>query len=331
MTDKPDKADLPRIASRWSTDVMLTTDRDEAQHGISAVFSPHTLEVVGPSRDLDVALRARHTDSITVADIRHGTEVVVRPGRLGSYYEINVPLRGYTLSKCGREEIESDPKYAAVLTPTEESSMHWSADCVQLAVKVSRSVVERTVEGVLGYPPDEAVRFSVGFDIASGPGRNWVRAVMLLGDAIDSDAPDLVMRPLEELIVAQLLAAQPNNFSGRLTGDPRPVRPRLLSRVIDLIDSDPAAPHTVADMADAAGTSIRSLQAAFAEHLGLPPMEYLRRVRLARAHQDLVAAVPGDGQSVADIAFRWGFGHLSRFAAAYRERYGQAPSQALRS
>lgn len=331
MTDKRDEATVHRVVPRWSTDIVHTTDRDEAERELSAVFSPHTLEVVGPVCDLDVALRARRTDSITVAEIRHGAEVVVRPGRVHSYYEINVPLRGHTLSRCGREEIESGPERAAVLTPAEELSMQWSSDCVQLAVKISRAVVERAVESTLGYPPDELVHFSVGFDISHGPGRNWVRAVMLLRDAIDSDAPDLVLRPLEELVVGQLLTAQPNNFTGRLTGDPRPVRPRLVSRVIDLIDSDPAAPHTVTDMARVAGTSVRSLQAAFSEHLGLTPMEYLRRVRLARARQDLLAAVPGDGQSVADIAYRWGFGHVPRFAAAYRERYGQTPSQSLRS
>jgi hypothetical protein len=57
-------------------------------------------------------------------------------------------------------------------------------------------------------------------------------------------------------------------------------------------------------MARVAGTSVRSLQAAFAEHLGLTPMEYLRRVRFARAHRDhLLAVVPEDGQSVANIAY----------------------------
>ncbi|MBJ8347072.1 AraC family transcriptional regulator [Antrihabitans sp. YC2-6] len=331
MSATPDKAVQHHEHPTWSTDVVHTTDRDEAQDRISSIFSSHSLEIVGPTHDLDVALRARRTDAITIADIRHGTEVIVRPGRLHSYYEINVPLRGYTLTQCGRDEIESAPGRAAVLTPTEESSMRWSADCEQIAVKVSRAVVDRTVESTLGYPPDEAVHFAIGFDIGSGHGRNWLRAVSLLRDAIDTDAPQLVLRPLEELVVGQLLAAQPNNFTGRLAGDPRPPRPRMISRVIDLIEYDPAAPLTVADMALTADTGVRTLQIAFADYLGLTPMEYLRNVRLARAHQDLLAAVPGDGHTVGDIAYRWGFGHVARFAAAYRKRYGRTPSQTLRT
>ena len=60
-------------------------------------------------------------------------------------------------------------------------------------------------------------------------------------------------------------------------------------------------------------------------------MEYLRRVRLSRAHEGLQKAAPADGLSAADIAFRWGFGHVPRFAAAYRERYRQLPSQTPRT
>lgn len=322
---------MVELARFRECETIHSRDRDEATERIAAVFSPHTLEIVGQGEDLDVALRARFGRAVTVADIRHGAEVIVTPGRLASYYEINVPIRGFTVSTCGRQEVESTRERAAVLNPTEHAAMRWSADCAQIAVKVGRGAMERTVEGVLGYPPEEAVRFAVGLDLTSGPGRNWLRAVMMLRDALDEAAPDLVIRPLEDLVVGQLLAAQPHNLSDRLDGDPRPVRPRMVSRVVELIEHDPAAPLTVTDMAREAGTGVRSLQLAFTEHLGMSPTNYLRRVRLARAHADLTGAVPGDGRSVADIAFSWGFGHVPRFAAAYRDRYGRPPSETLRS
>ena len=191
-------------------------------------------------------------------------------------------------------------------------------------------MIERTLEGVLGYPPDEVVQFAVGFDVTTGGGRAWAQAATMLRDALDADAPELVVRPLEELVVGQLLAAQPHNFADRIDGGARPARPRTLARVLERIDADPAPPYALSDLARIAGTSVRSLQAAFAEHLGLSPMAYLRRVRLARAHQDLQTSAAADC-SVADVAYRWGFGHVPRFAAAYRERYGVPPSQTLRS
>ncbi len=325
----PDRARLPRRDDGRTT-VLHSKDRDEACELVAPYFTAHGLDVVGRAADLNVVLRARSTESITVANLRYGTEVVLRPGRI-LYYKINIPLRGSSLSAIGAVEFESFPGRGAVLPPTEAFTMRWSGDLDLFAVKISTAVVERTVESVLGYPPDEAVRFAVAFDVTSSAGQRWLRSVAMLRDALDEGAPDLVVRPLEELIVGQLLAAQPHNFTDRLEGSPRPARPRMLRRVIECIEADPAAPHTIADLALVAGTSARSLHAAFAEHLGLSPMTYLRRARLVGAHEDLLAAVSGDGQSVANIAFRWGFGHLPRFAAAYRERYGVPPSQTLRS
>ena len=322
--------DARRHTSRWSFAHIRTTDADQAVHEISAVFSNHQLAVLGPSEQLKVQLHARTTGLLTVADISHGTEVLVHPGELRSYYEINIPITGGTTSHCGTDEVESTPQRAAIFTPHKESRMRWSADCRQLAVKVGKDVLDSTLENLLGHPPDEIPEFPMGFDITTQPGRSWLKAVLLLRESIDNDAPDFVLRPLEDLVVGQLLAAQPNNFTGRLTGDPRPPRPRTIARVIDFIEAEPGAAHTASGLAAVAGTSVRSLQAAFADHLGLTPMEYVRRVRLARCRQAFLTANPSDRQTVADIAFQNGFAHLPRFAAAYRKLYHESPSDTLR-
>jgi transcriptional regulator GlxA family with amidase domain len=68
----------------------------------------------------------------------------------------------------------------------------------------------------------------------------------------------------------------------------------------------------------------------FRRHLNTTPTAYLRQVRLARAHAGLLAATPGDGQTVTAIAERWGFPSASRFTARYREAYGVPPSRTLR-
>ena len=38
-----------------------------------------------------------------------------------------------------------------------------------------------------------------------------------------------------------------------------------------------------------------------------------------------------DNSSVTQIAARWGFGHLGRFAAGYRKSFGEHPSETLRT
>jgi transcriptional regulator GlxA family with amidase domain len=58
-------------------------------------------------------------------------------------------------------------------------------------------------------------------------------------------------------------------------------------------------------------------------------MRYLREVRLNRVHAELLSADPGS-VSVSQVAARWGFLYLGRFTAAYREKFGQRPSETLR-
>lgn len=80
---------------------------------------------------------------------------------------------------------------------------------------------------------------------------------------------------------------------------------------------------TVPDLCVATGSSRRALQYAFEDVLHVGPVAYLRMMRLNRVRHDLLA----DGAaSVGDIAARWGFWHLSRFAADYRALFGELPS-----
>ncbi|MDX3764032.1 helix-turn-helix domain-containing protein [Streptomyces sp. AK02-04a] len=82
-------------------------------------------------------------------------------------------------------------------------------------------------------------------------------------------------------------------------------------------------------MAAAAHVTIRSLQYAFRRHLNTTPLAHLRRVRLSRAHEELLEADPFSDTTVMDIATRWGFFHMGRFAALYRDTYGRTPRLAL--
>ncbi len=86
----------------------------------------------------------------------------------------------------------------------------------------------------------------------------------------------------------------------------------------------------LSDIAAAINVTPRSVQYTFRRHLGTTPLEYLRRVRLDRAHRDLQAADPAV-DTVMAIAGRWGFSHAGRFSIAYKEAFGTPPSRTLRA
>jgi transcriptional regulator GlxA family with amidase domain len=94
------------------------------------------------------------------------------------------------------------------------------------------------------------------------------------------------------------------------------------------IEAHSDEPLTVAAIAEAVGIGARALQVAFRDVLGRSPRALLAETRLERARARLLS--PSHRLSVADAAFASGFVHLGRFAAAYRQRFGEAPSDTLR-
>jgi transcriptional regulator GlxA family with amidase domain len=116
----------------------------------------------------------------------------------------------------------------------------------------------------------------------------------------------------------------------RSHGETSSTRPELLRRSIAFIHDHAHQDITLSDIASAVNVTPRSVQYTFRRHLGTTPLEYLRRVRLDRAHRELQAADPSV-DTVMAIAGRWGFSHAGRFSGVYKQTFGRPPSSTLRS
>ncbi|TDP98414.1 MULTISPECIES: helix-turn-helix domain-containing protein [unclassified Leifsonia] len=99
-------------------------------------------------------------------------------------------------------------------------------------------------------------------------------------------------------------------------------------RAVGFIEDYASLPITVTDIAGAAGATIAQLHAAFRTHAGTTAQGYLQQVRLSAAHTELQVSDPAT-TDLADLAGRWGFADLDRFARRYREAYGMHPAVAL--
>ncbi|MGV0643516.1 helix-turn-helix transcriptional regulator [Mycolicibacterium sp. XJ2546] len=103
----------------------------------------------------------------------------------------------------------------------------------------------------------------------------------------------------------------------------------LLRRAISFIHENADHDITLNDIAAAVNVTPRSVQYTFRRHMDTTPLEYLRRVRLCRAHRELRNADPSV-DTVMAIAGRWGFAHAGRFSSLYKQTFGQPPSRTLR-
>lgn len=103
-----------------------------------------------------------------------------------------------------------------------------------------------------------------------------------------------------------------------------------VATVMDYLHRHAHEPLTVADIATAAGVSVRSLQETFQRDLQRSPMACLREVRLDKV-RDQLRSHEAATTTVTDIARRWGFNHMGRFSAAYADRFGEYPRRTLLS
>jgi transcriptional regulator GlxA family with amidase domain len=98
---------------------------------------------------------------------------------------------------------------------------------------------------------------------------------------------------------------------------------------VQFVEDNASRPIGVEDIAEAARLSQRGLQDLFRRSLGTTPSRYLRTVRLDGVKAELERA-DAETVSVTEVAHRWGFAHVARFAGWYREAFGENPSRTLR-
>lgn len=95
------------------------------------------------------------------------------------------------------------------------------------------------------------------------------------------------------------------------------------ARVLD----SPGEALGVADLCRILRVSRRSLQYAFEELTGIGAVQFLRNVRLNAVRRELLLRSGHPRAPLAEVAARWGFWHMPRFAAYYRALFGELPSE----
>ena len=312
---------------------ITTSERDEAQEACARVYFPHRLVVLHDPAQFAMSLSAVSLGVVSAGLLGYAGEVRLETGELETGYEVNVPLNGHLRTWTGQAEVCATPTTAAVYRPDGRTRLHgWAGGGRLFGLKVERAALEEALEDLTDLPVRSVVSLGATLDLRHGAGRQWwelARALVALAE--DPDGPlgrPMVARPLAQSVIGALLHAVDHPYRDALAGCPALPRPVTVRQAVELLETEPEFAWTVGDLARRVGVTARGLQDGFARHVGVAPMTYVRQVRLRRAHLDLRAADPAR-HSVAEIAVRWGFPHLGRFAAAYRQRYDCAPSQTL--
>jgi AraC-like DNA-binding protein len=297
-------------------------DWDEASRAIEDAYFQNELHPLTRSTAADVILAGTEIGPVRLVHLGWGALVTVDTTHPGGY-AVNVPVSGHLESVIGHHELVATPDCAVIYPPDTPACLRrWSPSLSVVGVRFDRDYLHREISRLLAQP---SRRLPDRLDLTEQAGANWLQLVRSLSTQSAADQHPLVREQLSSAITtAFVLAALPD-----ADGAHPPTRPRIVKRVLDEMHDDPSRPWTAADMAEVARVSIRRLQEGFREYVGASPRECLTDIRLTRVRDDLLRGA--DGFTVADVATRWGLMHTGRFAAAYRRKYGESPSETLRA
>lgn len=328
----PQRANPAQAATPLSAHPLFVTgELDEARDRVSRVYCDHRLERIG--RD---PMRVTHNRldgaQLSVNFMTYGAKAQIVPGALESFYLLQVPLRGFASVTNGADHYVIGGGSGAVLNPDVETSMIWSDGCAQIMLQLDRAFVTSLARAHFGLPGESALRFRGPTDLRQGTGRDLLELIFHIsreadmGHVVIGDA-SLLSRELERTLILGLLETLPSNLS-RHGETGRGPSPRIIRQAERFMEANLGEPLSLADIAQAAGTSSRTLQVTFRTHRNMSPMERLRDFRLQKLWADLSNPTPET--TVTGAATRWGFSHLGRLTADYRRKYGCNPVETLR-
>jgi transcriptional regulator GlxA family with amidase domain len=104
--------------------------------------------------------------------------------------------------------------------------------------------------------------------------------------------------------------------------------PKLL-RVMNHIEKNLKDEISTEALTNLANMSLRSLYLLFDQRVGVTPRQYIVRRKLERIRTALLDP-DYRVRSVTELALDYGFTHLGRFSAEYKEQFAELPSQTLR-
>ncbi|HEM8497265.1 AraC family transcriptional regulator [Burkholderia multivorans] len=295
-------------------------DLDETRERISRVMQPHALLPSGR------VCGASHMDFVRlgglgIGTIAFGDAMRVQVDAVDGYYLLMFCLSGHADVRAMGRQLGVDAQTGVLCAPGERFDALLSADCEQFVLRIDAATV-RTLTGDPRATLDPVLHVS---DAALAAWRDQLMLVARSPDLLERARTNpRVASQLEHLLIDLLIEGHPPSVLPAARHDPVP---GFVRRAQEFVDAHYAQPLQLADIVRAADVPERTLRDAFLQFRGTSPMQYLRAKRLEHARELLLGATPE--RRIAEIALDCGFTHLGRFALAYRERFGESPSDTL--
>lgn len=142
------------------------------------------------------------------------------------------------------------------------------------------------------------------------------------------DGNDQAWRHFEDELLASCVQVLARGRSDGSKHHEHRIHRYIVNRVREATLANPGYPPTIGELCEQLRVSRRTLNHAFIRVLGITPVTYMRNIRLHRVRAQLQSA-PEQIVTIANVAAKWGFWHMSLFSRYYRELFGELPMGTL--
>ena len=245
------------------------------------------------------------------------------------FYGFTIPLNApFTVSEPGYEQAFGRTS-GYMLSPGKPFNFQCKKKCHAMACHFFVDHLEAYKARMLqeSTASEQFLNPHVSLMSAAGSGlfRSAVKTWVALG-VEDSSVSEIALQEMEDdLLTSFLLLAEDWHA---IEEEPALPSDYALKHTEEYIRAHLDTAITRDDLADRTGVSIRSLSRAFEKKYGMGPMAFVRQRRLDACYTQLLGSEP-DTITVTDVAMSFGFGHLGKFAIAYKKAFGESPSASL--
>jgi AraC-like DNA-binding protein len=302
---------------------LRTTDVDNVRQVVAGLFCPFRL--TADSASYDARLRHDALGGLSFTTLAYGNDVEIDVDERLSRFLVQIPLAGAFEARTRGPAYRATSTTAQLVPPKTPIHMRCSADCTILVVTADPRDLEFQTRTLTGEDVDLAtvVPDTVPLSGSGSTLRHYIDFLHAEARRSDSLLRYEPARPATQALLAMLVQSFNIRERARPAG-----RAWYVKRAEAFMEENLACPIGICDVVASAGVSMRTLYHGFRSRHGVAPMTWLKRRRLARVHDELLRADPAQA-NVTDVATRWGFFHLGRFASDYRARFGELPSRTL--
>lgn len=241
-------------------------------------------------------------------------------------FQLRLLVSGQAHGHCGHQDVQLGPAEALLLPPSTRAKLRIKCSSRQLVMRIPASLMQQCARefGYFVDYQDQAIPLhSTLIQSESILGR-------LLASLLEQDPATLSERArlyYIKLFIHALLETwfdQKKSTDSLLRKSTHPYIEQVRNYVLD----HPMHCPSIDELSALCLISRKSLYNIFARELNITPNQFVRQLKMERIYHDL--CIKKSAKNITEIAFRYGFTSLGRFAAEYRKQFGELPSETLR-